>query len=398
MFLAKKVRFHQQSFSSTVVKIGTISVAIGISTLIIALAVLFGFKNTIKDKLFSLNGHIQVSKITLNHSFDEIPFKRNIKTEEILSRIPTFDSYYPIINKAGILKSSSEINGVLLKGVDSSFANSPFTSSLVAGRWISKSNPNEIIISKKIANKLAISLNESILIYFVQNPPRARKFKVVGIYDTGIAEFDNSLVYTSAEILQKMNNWETNEIGHYEIFIDNFDQLQPAVNHLEANLPNDFSYSSLVDIVPQFFDWFNLLDRNILIVIILIILVAAFNMISVLLIMLMERTPMIGILKALGMQNQAIRSIFMLNGLMIIAKGMLWGNSIGLAFCFAQKYLKFIPLDPENYYMSYIPIELNWWAILTVNLLVALLVSITLLLPTYLIFRISPVKALKFKD
>lgn len=398
MFLANKIRFHQHSFSATVVKIGITSIIIGISTLLIAISVLFGFKNTIKNKLYSLNGNIQVSKITLNQSYDEIPFERNLKTEEIFKQNKKINAYFGVLNKSGILKSETEIAGILMKGVDSSFAQSPFVSNLVEGHWISQKNQNELIISKVLAKKLKINLNDNMLIYFIQQPPRARKFKVVGIYETGIVEYDNNLVYINRKVLENLNKWKTDQIGHYEVFLKNVDDEKMVIADFEEKLPNEFSYLTIQKIVPQFYDWFDLLDRNILIVIILILFVAAFNMISVLLIMLMERTPMIGILKSLGMTNQKIRGIFLANGIIIILKGIIWGNLIGFSIALIQKYFKIIPLDPSNYYMNYIPIELDLWAILLINVLTILIVGLTLLLPTYFIFKISPVKALKFKD
>lgn len=401
-FLASKIRkTESSSFSSTVVKVGIASIAIGVATMILAFAVLYGFKLSIKDKLVGLTSHIQVSKITLNRSYDETPLVRNLETERTFKNLPSVKNVYGVINKAAILKSSEEISGILLKGIDNEFDSTLFINNLVEGRWLKledSTDSKEILVSRYIANKLKLNLNDDVLIYFVQNPPRARKMSIVGIYDTGLIDFDKNLIFTDLKLIRKINNWHEEQLGHYEIFLNSLDDTEIAKKNLDEALPQDLIAKPITAIVPQFFEWFQLLDRNILLVIVLIMVVAAFNMISVLLIMIMERIPMIGLLKAVGMPNKKIRQVFITNGFLIIVKGLIIGNAVGLLIVIVQKYYKIIPLDPESYYIDYVPVLVNVESILFVNLIVILIVGFTLIIPTLFITKINTVKALKYKD
>lgn len=401
-FLATKIRkTKSSSFSSTVVKVGVASIAIGVATMILAFSVLYGFKLSIKDKLVGLTSHIQVGKITLNRSYDETPLVRNSEIDAIFSDSPVVKGFHTVINKAAILKSEEEISGILMKGIDTQFDSTLFNGNLIEGRWMhlnDSSDSKEILISKYLANKLRLKLNDDVLIYFVQNPPRARKMNIVGIYDTGLIDFDKNLIFADLKLIQKLNNWNINQVGHYEIFLDSIESVNQAKNDFDEKLPQDLISKPITSIVPQFFEWFQLLDRNILLVIVLIMVVAAFNMISVLLIMIMERIPMIGLLKALGMPNKKIRQVFMTNGFLIIIKGLIWGNIVGLAIILIQKYYKLIPLDPESYYIDYVPVLVDLESILLVNFIVVLIVGITLLIPTLFITNINTVNALKYKD
>lgn len=401
-FLASKIRkTKSSSFTSTVVKVGVASIAIGVATMILAFSVLYGFKLSIKDKLVGLTSHIQVGKITLNRSYDETPLKRNSEIDAIFSESPFVQDFHTVINKAAILKSEEEISGILMKGIDTQFDSSLFKGNIVEGRWMhlnDSTDAKEIIVSRYLAKKLRLKLNDDVLIYFVQNPPRARKMSIVGIYDTGLIDFDKNLIFADLKLIQKLNNWNINQVGHYEIFLNSIDDVEKAKADFDEKLPQDLISKPITSIVPQFFEWFQLLDRNILLVIVLIMVVAAFNMISVLLIMIMERIPMIGLLKALGMPNKKIRQVFMTNGFLIIIKGLIWGNVFGLGIILVQKYYKLIPLDPESYYIDYVPVLIDLRSILLVNAIVVLIVGITLLIPTLFITKINTVNALKYKD
>lgn len=369
--------------------------------MILAFSVLYGFKLSIKDKLVGLTSHLQVSKITLNRSYDETPLVRNLETESAIKAFPAVTNLHGVINKAAILKSSEEISGILLKGIDAEFDSSLFINNLIAGRWLNlqdSTDAKEVLVSKYIARKLKLKLNDEVLIYFVQNPPRARKMTIVGIYDTGLIDFDKNLIFTDLRLIRRVNNWHSQQIGHYEIFLRSLDDTPKAKIELDAILPQDLLAKPIMALVPQFFEWFDLLDRNILLVIVLIMVVAAFNMVSVLLIMIMERIPMIGLLKAVGMPNKKIRQVFITNGFLIIAKGLFWGNIIGLFIVIIQKYYRIIPLDPESYYIDYVPVLLDFESIAFVNMLVCFIVGLTLFIPTLFISNINTVKALKYKD
>ena len=402
LFLAQKIRKTKgKTFSSTVITIGVASIAVGITAIILSFAILFGFKNTIKEKLFAMSSHIQVSKITLNQSYEEAPFVDNGDLKQILENNENVASINTIALKSAILKSSSQITGTLLKGTDQNYGWDKFENNLIAGRAIefdTSGYANEIIISQKLQRLLEVELDDDMLIYFIQSPPRARKVKIVGIYETGIQELDEAYALVDIGLIRKINNWSDNEIGHYEVFLKDPEYLNQTSDQLLENIPQDLRIHKITELMPQFFDWFGLLDRNIVIVIFLIIVIAGFNMVSVLLIMIMERTPMIGLLKSVGAGNAFIQKIFVTNALWIVVKGLIIGNLIAVSFLFIQDRFKVIPLDPENYYMKYVPVEWSWLTFLGVNIGTFLLVGAILILPSLSIFKITPVKALKYKD
>lgn len=402
VYLANKIQnTRNQTFSSLIIKVGIASVALGLSALLISFSVLFGFKNTIKNKLFSISSHIQVSKITLNRSFEEVSMTNNSEINSYLAKNPEISTVNVAANKSAILKSETEIAGVVLKGIDRNFNWSTFDMNLSEGKVFQHKDTtysNDILISRKLKDQLNVKLNDEILIYFIQDPPRARKLHITGIYETGIEEIDQNYIIGDINLIRKINGWNDNEIGHYEIYLKDFSHLDQVAAQLADDLPQDYQISPITKMLPQFFEWFNLLDRNIILVIILIIAVASFNMISVLLIMIMERTPMIGLLKSIGALNSLIRGIFIRNGLKIIIKGLLAGNIIGLGLCFIQDKFKLLHLDPENYYMSFVPVEWNWPVFLIVNVVTLLIIGMILIIPTFVTSRISPVEALKYKD
>lgn len=397
-YLARKIRkAPKASFSYTVIRVGIGSIALGISILIISYSVLYGFKNTIQDKLFGLSAHIQVSKITLNQSFDETPLTINSTLEPIGRPNMGISTALPITHKAAILKSNQDIAGVLLKGIDSNFVAVNFDKHLVKGRMNNPAKELEIVLSSRLASQLDVTVGSKLNLFFIQQPPRARKVEVVGIYETGLEEYDKQLVFASAPLIHRINFWGQNQVGHYEIWVEDIREMETVKNNLLKALPPYLQVKSIRDLVPSYFDWFTLLDRNILIVIILIVLVASFNMVSVLLILIMERTTTIGLLKALGMPNRAIRQLFMTNALRIIGWGILWGNLIGLGICWIQATWQVIPLDPTNYYMSFVPIAWTWNWYLAINLVMTILVSLIIWIPTYWVIRIKPMEALQLK-
>jgi lipoprotein-releasing system permease protein len=401
-FLAKKIRKTKgKTFSSSVINIGITSIAIGVAAIILSFSILMGFKNTIKEKLFSMSAHLQVSKITLNQSFEEAPFENNKESRALLHKNENIASINAIALKSALLKSEEEISGVLLKGVDENYDWSKFNSNIISGRTIkvnSSSYAKEILLSSTLQKLLNVKLNDDILIYFIQDPPRARKVKIVGLYETGIEDIDKAYALVDLNLIRRINGWADNEIGHYEVFLNDFELLNSTTHALYDDLPQDQQIHKITQLLPQFFDWFSLLDQNILIVLVLIIIVASFNMISVLLIMIMERTPMIGLLISLGSPNGLIQKIFISNALIIISKGLLIGNFIAITLCFVQDKFKLIPLDAENYYMSYVPISWHWPTFLWVNIATIILVGLIVILPTLSVLKISPVKALKYKD
>ncbi|WP_367915161.1 ABC transporter permease [Leadbetterella sp. DM7] len=398
-FIANRIRNPKgRSFSRVIVRVGILSVAITVSVIILSFFVLLGFKNTIKEKLFSQTSHIQVSKITLNRSFEEAPVPNNSEYFKQVSELPGVRSVSRVAYKSVILKSAEEISGVVVKGVDKEYDWTEFEKNLVEGRVLHPDSANEIILSTRIAGILNAKVGESIFAYFIQDPPRARKLTVTGIYDTHVEELDQLYVLADLSLIQRINGWENGEFGHLDVYLKDISRMKEVKSQLLDIFPQDYKVTEVEELLPHFFEWFKFLDRNIVLIIVLIMVVAAFNMISVLLIMIMERTPMIGLLKSLGSSNALIRRIFLINSSRIILYGLLLGNALALVLSFVQWKFELIRLDAQNYYMNYVPIEWSWLAVAGVNLGVFIVVLLVTVLPTFSITRISPVTALKYKD
>ncbi len=398
-FIANRIRNSKgQSFSRVIVRVGILSVAITVSVIILSFFVLLGFKNTIKEKLFSQTSHIQVSKITLNRSFEETPVPNNSEYFKQALALPGVKSVSRVAYKSVILKSAEEISGVVMKGVDPQYDWTEFEMNLMEGRILHPDSANEIILSSKIAGILNTKVGESIFAYFIQDPPRARKLTVVGIYDTHVEELDQLYTLTHLSLIQRINLWEEGEFGHLDVYLKDLGRMKEVKEQLLDIFPQDYKVTEVPELLPHFFEWFKFLDRNIVMIIVLIMIVAAFNMISVLLIMIMERTPMIGLLKSLGSSGAQIRRIFLINSSGIILYGLLLGNAVALVLAFIQWKFQLIKLDAQNYYMNYVPIEWSWPAVAGVNLGVFLVVLLVTVLPTFSITKISPVTALKYKD
>jgi len=399
-FIAQRIRQTKvASFSSTVARIGVASIAIGLTVMIISFAILGGFKSVIMQKIFSFGAHIQVTKFTLNNSYEEIPIStkadlyKNFKPGPLLKHIQVFG------HKAGMLKTDDEILGAVLKGVGRDFNWDAFRKTMVSGDVVhfpDSGYSSEIIVSRRIANKLRIQPGDSLLMYFVQKPPRVRKLLVKGIYETGLDEVDNTLIIGDISLVQRLNNWKPDQVGGYEIFVTDFNRLDPAYNLVFDEMDQDMGVIKITDKYLSLFDWLSLLNRNVVVFLTLILFVACFNMISILLILMMERTSMIGMLKAVGATDWQIRKIFLYNGLSLITRGLLIGNVLGIGLCYLQDRFRLIPLDPINYFMDAVPIEWNWPVIVVLNLATLLLVTVVLIIPTVIITRIQPIKAMTF--
>ncbi|QKZ14513.1 ABC transporter permease [Spirosoma sp. KUDC1026] len=401
LFLARKVRNAPEgSFSATVTRVGIVSIALGLGILLVAFAVLFGFKSTIQQKIFLFGAHLQVTKFSNNVSYAESPLSLDTDLYRNRDKIPGVRHIQAIGIKAGILKTKDELSGVVLKGVGSDYDWTLLRESLVAGTVPTvgaDTASTQILISQYMANQLQLKVGETVPLYFLSNPPRARKMTVTGIYETGLEEVDKTIALGDIRLIQKLNRWSADSVGSYEIFIDDFSQLAAMRRSLFERLDSNMRLTTVTDQYRPLFDWMILLDRNMEILLGLITFVASFNMVSVLLVLMMERTPMIGLLKALGGTNQLIRRMFVFVGLNMVGWGLLIGDVVGLGLCFIQDRFKLIPLDPKNYFMNYVPIVWDWPTILILNGAAIVLIAMVLWLPTLIINRIQPVKALNFK-
>ncbi|MEM6844718.1 MAG: FtsX-like permease family protein [Bacteroidota bacterium] len=405
-FIAKRIsKAENRSFSATINKIAIASIALGLGLMIIAFLILSGFRKEVKDKIYTFSGHIQVTKYTLNNSMQEEPVSLNNPLYQNPEQYDYIDHVQVFSHKAGILKSDTEWFGVFMKGVSPNFDSTRFKRNLEKGEFIqfdtdstkSNSYSTDILISRKIANILEIDTGDAVRMYFVDPPtPRQRKLTVKGIYYTGLEEFDNQVIIGDIGLIQRLNNWPYTLVGGFEVYLTNTDDLAEA----ETMLQNDLDYSLFVEKISdkyvQMFEWLELINNNVIIFLVLILFVACFNIVSILLILIMERTQMIGLLKAVGAKNRQIRRIFTYNGMRLIARGMVLGNVIGIGFGILQYYFKIVPLDPENYYMEFVPIQWDFAAIIFVNALTFGVIGLVLSIPTAVILRIQPIRAIRF--
>ena len=366
--------------------------------MIVSFAILEGFRDEIRNKIFSFGAHLQISKYDTNNSFEGAPISTatGINSTEEITGIQHIQSF---ARKTAIIKTDDEVLGVVMKGVDKDYDLSAMQANLDEGGVVSFSDTassKDVMLSRKIANKLRLKVGDEAIFYFIQNPPRARKLKVAGVFNTGLEEFDEVFVIGDLQLIRELNSWPDTLVGGVEILLKDFNQIDQVADQVFDQMNYDLQLEKITDRHAQLFDWLQLLRKNVVIFLVLIIFVATFNMVSTVFIMIIERINMIGVLKAIGATDAQIRKIFYFRGLSLTLKGMLWGNLIGLAFCAIQYYFKIIPLDPENYYMDTVPISWNFGIIIALNVITLVMTMLAILIPAAMVARIKPVRAIKF--
>lgn len=411
-FIAKRITFSKEikkSISNSVLKIAVAAVAIGMAVMIITVSVVTGFKNEIYRKIIGFRSHITIKNRDMNSTFENQAilknqiFYPNITNEEGIKHIQVYAT------KPAIIKTKSEIQGIILKGADTDFDWSFFKENLTEGEIIKiseKERSKKIVISRSLADLLELKIDDKLTVYFVRNPPRIRIFEVSGIFDTGMEEFDKIFAVCDIKHIQRLNNWNEKDnklVGGFEIHIDNFDDLDEMtekVREIAGSIIDEdgsmLEVSNYKENFPQIVDWLNLSDMNVVVILTLMIIVAILNMISGLLIIILERTNMIGILKAIGAENSKIRKIFILKGAYLIGKGLLWGNLIGISFLLIQKYFSVIPLNPKTYYVDTVPVNFDLLNLLFLNFGTFGITIFSLIFPAMMISKISPSKTIKF--
>lgn len=398
LFVARRIRNTQEtSFSKTVTWVGVGTISLGISIILIAFSILFGFKSAIQEKLTSFSGDIRVSKLSGNHSISENPIIKNTVWEKSTAQLPYINHIQSHIQKPGILVGKSGLAGIVIKGIGQDMPHAQIKNNLIQGLPYLK-NSQDVIISQILANQLKTNINQSLILYFLSQPERPRKVKVTGIYETGLEELDKIFILADRDWVQKMNGWSSDSLGSYEIVLKKGTDLNQSAYYLEKNLPTEWKLETIEELYPSLFDWMNMLDRNIVIFISLLLVVACFNLIATLWVLIMERIPMVGLLKALGSSQKQIRTIFWWNGFFILLRGLLIGNLIAILFCYIQYTYKLIPLDPENYYMTSVPILWDTPTWIYVNVGTCLLVALTITIPTLFIKKIDPKDAINYKN
>lgn len=401
-FISKRIfSLSKDNLSSTVMRIAVASVALGIAIMLISIAVVVGFKNQIKDKVVGFVAPIHIQALNQNESIEETPFIYDSVLNARLNK-PFITEMHKTANKAGIIKTDDEILAVVLKGVDADYNWSYINSYLVDGiipQYVDNERSNDVVISKIISQKMNLNVGDPVRIWFVDKDMKARgrKFNVVGIYETGLQECDDRFLYCDLNQIRKLNGWDNGEIGHLEIWVDNQTLINDYNEKIYYSIPTNLVSYTAMETYPHIFDWLELQDMNVVIIIALMLLVAGITIISMLLIIILERTSTIGLLKAMGASNGLIRSIFLKRSCRILLIGMVIGNVIGLGLCLIQQYTNVITLSPESYYLSAVPIELNPWHILMLNVGTFVLWVLMLLLPTMLINNVRPSKSIRFE-
>ena len=401
-FIADRIfSLSKENLSSTVMRLAVTSVALAIIVMLIAWAVVVGFKNQIRDKVIGFVAPIHVQSLDKNESVEETPFRLDSLLVNRLNSIDGIAHYQMVANKAGMIKTEDEIQGVVLKGVDENYDWSYFNNYLIEGKapeYKADERSTEVLLSKVIADRMLLGVGDDVRVWFIDKDmqARGRKFTVSGIFETGLYEFDERYVFADLNQIRKLNGWEDDETGLVEIALDEGADANQVNGRLYYSLPANLASYTARESNPQVFDWLDLLDTNVWLIMALMLLVAGITVVSMLLIIIIERTSTIGLLKAMGASNGFVREVFLRRSLRILFIGMLIGNVVGIGFCLLQQYTGFIKLDAATYDLSSVPIELHPGTVVLINLGTLLLWVLMLLIPTSVVNRISPTKSIRF--
>ncbi|HEA22093.1 hypothetical protein LCGC14_1840120 [marine sediment metagenome] len=417
-FLAKRLikgAAHKVSISAPIIKIAIAAIALGVIMMLVAISTGVGLKYKIREKVAAFNGHIQISNYDNNASeISVLPislrqdFYPKFKSVEGIAHIQA------VASKGGIIRTEDTFEGIIAKGVGSDYNWTVFQEYLVDGRlpeYSGKLN-DEVLMSRLMANRLQLKTGDSFFSFFLKDDnvytndenvdqlqlPNQRKFTITGLYDSGFEEFDGLYLFTDIRHIQRMNNWNKNEVGNFEVFLNSFDDIEAKSKEIYGKTLSSLDTQTIIDKYYKIFEWIGLFDFNIILIIGIVIIVSGFNMITALLVLILERTQMIGILKALGSANWSIRKVFLYNASYLIAIGLFWGNLIGLGAIWIQDKYKVMKFpNPQEYYIDYVPVYIDGATILLLNLGVLVLCLLMLLVPSYIITKITPVKAIKFE-
>ncbi|MGL4293777.1 MAG: ABC transporter permease [Bacteroidales bacterium] len=410
LFIARRIHFSREGdnkkISSPAIRIAVAGIAVGLAVMILAVAIVIGFKKEIRDKVIGFGSHIQVTNFDSNTTFETQPIAATDSLIEALAGNPDISFIERYGTKPGVLKTDSAFMAIVLKGVGEEYNWDFFRKNLKQGDILHLSDSvtsNDVLISTYIADKMHLKLGDSFYTYFIQDNIRARKFRIAGIYQTDFTDYDKLFLVSDLRHVQRLNGWQPDQVSGLELFVNDYDRVDEISDDLYFQLLNKqdrygnaYYVRSVKELNPQIFSWLDLLDMNVWVILILMSLVASFTMISGLLILILERTNMIGILKALGYSNLGIRKVFLYVALFLIGKGLLWGNIAGLGICLIQKYTHFLKLDPETYYLDAVPVEINWFFVLFLNIATVIISMLVLLGPSYIVSKMNPVNAIRF--
>ena len=391
---------EQKSGLKPIIYLAVMGIALGVCIMTISVSVVRGFQHEIQSKVIGFGGHLQIRNYQSFQGLDDSPVSVNQQFYPGLDSVEGVRNIQVFLNKAGILKTEEELQGVIIKGIGRDFDWHFFKQNLITGDTfeIQEEERSEYaLISQRIANRLRLSLDDKFYVYFIQDGrPRPRKFIVNGIYNTGLAEFDDKIVLADLRHIQRINGWDSTQVGGFEVNVNDFSGLSKLDYLIEQHIGYSLKTDTIIDRHPEIFSWLSLMDNNVTIILILMILVSGITMSTALLILILERTQMIGLLKALGGSNWIVRKVFLIHAAYLISLGLIIGNLLGIGLCFIQSKFHFISLPEATYYLSYVPIKFDWLFILSLNVGTLLTCMIILLLPSAVITKISPVKVIRF--
>lgn len=405
-FIAKRlisVKSRKSTISTPIIKIAIAAIAIGMIMMIVSVATGIGLQQKIREKVSAFNGHIIISNYDDNQSQVSVePIVTNQRFYPKFNSIDGINHIQAVASKAGIIRTATAFEGIIFKGVGKEYQWENLKEYLIAGKLpdVSHDLNSQVVISKFLADRLNLKLGDKFNTFFMKDKsnrlPNLRVFQVVGVYNSGFQEFDATYIIGDIRHVQRINKWQPNQVGAFEVFIDDFNQIKEKGEEVYSEINSTLDTKTIVEKYYYIFEWLQLFDFNILTILIVMIIVATINMVVALLVLILERTQMIGILKALGANNWSVRKIFLYNAFYLIVRGLFWGNLIGIGLILIQQYFGVIELNPENYYVSVAPVDLNWFYILILNCGTILICLLVLLIPSYIITKISPVKAIRF--
>jgi lipoprotein-releasing system permease protein len=403
--IATRIAFNKQkSFSRFIIRLSTAATAISVMAMIISLSFVNGFQKTISQKVFSFWGHIRVQHFEMGKALvaEELPIAKNDTVEWIIKNQKNVTRTEVFATKSAVLEKHKEIAGILFKGIDRKYDSMQLYQFIQQGRWLQFDDSlysKEILISAPIANELQLKVNDTLNIYFIGNNGNnsRRKLKVAGIYKTGIEEYDKLFAIGDIRLIQRINDWQPNQIGGYEVFVNDYKLMDSVNNQLADKLPTVWAGKTIQQVYPNIFDWLNIQDVNRNVIFAVMAIVAIINLITCLLILVLERTRMIGVFKAIGANNTTIQKMFLYQASFIAAAGIGIGFVAGIGICLLQQQFGFIKLDEANYYVAIAPVDIIWWQVILVSLITAIVCFLSLIIPTLLIRNIKPVKAIAFR-
>lgn len=405
-FIAKRLitaKDYKSSISAPIIKIAISAIAIGIIMMLVSVATGIGLQQKIRDKVSAFNGQIIISNYDNNNSeVTLIPISKKQDFYPNFKSVPEVSHIQAIANKAGIIRTENAFEGIIYKGVGADYDWNNIKEYLVEGKLpdFSKTLNEEVIISKFLANRLNLKIGDSFNTFFIKEEqgkmPNSRRFKIIGIFNSGFQDFDATYIIGDIRHIQRINKWTTDQVGAFEVFIKDFKNIKTTGNQIYDQTSSSLDTKTIIEKYSYIFDWLQLFDFNIIVILAVMILVATINMVVALLVLILERTQMIGILKALGANNWTVRKIFLYNAFYLIIRGLFWGNLIGISILLIQQQFGIVQLNPENYYVNQAPVYINWVYVVLLNLMTIVVCFVVLLIPSYIITKISPVRAIRF--